>query len=150
MTKRIYHQFFFPQEPALVWEYLTTAELMQQWLMPNNFMPILGYDFEFRIKPVPQLDIDGIIYCKVLEIVPCERLSYSWKSGPGNGQITLDSVVFWTLTPQDNGTALVLEHSGFKEIENSTLYAAMNDGWQKNVNKIPGLLNIMTNGDGSA
>jgi len=37
MTKSIKHQFFFPHPPETVWEYLTKPELMEQWLMRNDF-----------------------------------------------------------------------------------------------------------------
>ncbi|HXB42666.1 MAG TPA: SRPBCC domain-containing protein [Puia sp.] len=146
MTKSIHHKFFFPHSAEVVWEYLTKAELMQQWLMPNDFLPIIGYDFEFRIKPMPQIDFDGIVYCKVLEITPFKKLSYSWKCGPGQGKITLDSVVVWQLHPKDKGTELSLEHSGFKEIENYTMYSITGDGWFKNIQKISELINASKHG----
>src|SRR5882672_5960551 len=138
MTKSIYHQFFFPHPPEVVWEYLTKTELIAQWLMDNDFLPIVGYDFQFRTKPMPSFDFDGIVYCKVLEILPFKKLSYSWKGGPGNGRITLDSVVEWKLQLKDNGTALFLEHSGF--MENINIYSIMNEGWLKNMHKISELI----------
>lgn len=141
MATSVKHQYFFPQGPEMVWEYLTRSDLMELWLMPNNFELIPGFEFQFRIKPVPQLDFDGIVYCKVLEIVPHQKLSYSWRSGPGNGKIDLDSIVVWKLIPKDNGTELLLEHTGFKEIENFKMYSAVNDGWLVNIKKIAGLLN---------
>jgi uncharacterized protein YndB with AHSA1/START domain len=141
MTKSIHHKFFFPHAPEVVWEYLTNAELMAQWLMPNDFMPILGYDFEFKTKPLPQFNSDGIFYCKVLEITPVKKLAYSWKGGPGKGQINLDSVVVWTLHKKGEGTELVLEQSGFNVVENATIYAAMHEGWLKNIQKILVLIN---------
>jgi uncharacterized protein YndB with AHSA1/START domain len=93
MANNITHNFFFQNPPEIVWEYLTTSELMAQWLMPNDFLPIVGHDFQFRIPPIPSMDFDGVIYCKVLEMVPPKKLTYSWKSGPGSGKITLDSIV---------------------------------------------------------
>jgi uncharacterized protein YndB with AHSA1/START domain len=140
MADNIKHQFFFPQRPEQVWEYLTRAELMELWLMPNDFQPILGHEFQFRIKPMPQLDFDGIVYCKVLEIVPPQTLSYSWKSGPGNGKIDLESIVVWKLIPKDNGTELLLEHTGFRGFDNLGMFSAMNDGWFKNIQKIVELI----------
>jgi uncharacterized protein YndB with AHSA1/START domain len=140
MADNIKHQLFFPHRPEQVWEYLTRAELMELWLMPNDFLPILGHDFQFRIKPMPQLDFDGIVYCKVLEIVPHQTLSYSWKSGPGNGKIDLDSIVVWKLTPKENGTELLLEHTGFGGFNNFSMFSAMNDGWFKNIQKIAELI----------
>jgi uncharacterized protein YndB with AHSA1/START domain len=140
MADKIKHQFFFHHHPEQVWEYLTRAELMELWLMPNDFLPILGHDFQFRIKPMLQLDFDGIVYCKVLEIVPPQTLSYSWKSGPGNGKIDLESIVVWKLTPKDNGTELLLEHTGFRGFDNLGMFSAMNDGWFKNIQKIGELI----------
>jgi len=145
MTKSIHHKFFFPHPAEVVWEYLTKAELISQWLMENDFLPIIGHDFQFRTKPLPNLNLDGIFYCKVLEIIPFKKLSYSWKSGPGNGKITLDSLVVWTLQAKDNGTELFLEHSGFKEA-NFTLYSIMDEGWLKNIQKIAGRINAATHG----
>ena len=140
MADDIKHQFFFPHPAEPVWEYLTRAELMELWLMPNNFLPIPGHDFQFRIKPMPQLDFDGIVYCKVLEIVPYQKLSYTWQAGPGNGKIDLDSIVIWKLIPKDNGTELLLEHTGFRGYNNLGMFSAMNDGWFKNIQKIAELI----------
>jgi uncharacterized protein YndB with AHSA1/START domain len=142
----IIHKFFFPHPPGAVWEYLTNAELMELWLMKNDFQPIIGYDFQFWTKPMPGLNFNGVVYCKILEIVPFKKLSYSWKGGPGDGMITLDSVVVWKLQPKDKGTELFLEHSGFSIIENVTMYNAMNDGWLKNIHKIADRLNAAKHG----
>jgi len=149
MSKSIRHQFFFQHSPEVVWEYLTKAELIAQWLMKNDFEPIIGYDFQFKSRPLPDLNFDGIIYCKVLEVVPFKKLSYSWKLGPGGGKITIDSLVEWTLNPKENGTRLLLEHSGFKETEDTsinTLYTMMDAGWLKNINKIAELINAAEHG----
>ena len=146
MTKSIEHQFFFPHPPETVWEYLTKSELMEQWLMKNNFQPIVGVDFQFQTKPIPSLDFDGIFYCRVLEIVPFKKLSYSWKSGPGEGKITLDSVVVWKLQPTEKGTELFLEHSGFAKKENLNFYNGLTDGWLEKIHKIADLLNAAQHG----
>jgi uncharacterized protein YndB with AHSA1/START domain len=139
MQKSIKHSFFYSQSPETVWECLTKAELMSQWLMPNDFEPIIGYDFQFKIKQMPQFDFDGIVYCKILEIVPFKKLSYTWKAGPGDGKINLDSIVTWTLIAKNNGTELLLDHSGM--MENADIYSAMNNGWQQNMKKIDTLIN---------
>lgn len=147
MSNSIQHQFFFPHPPEVVWDYLTKPELMEQWLMKNDFIPMVGCDFQFRTSPIPKLDFDGICYCKVLEIIPFKKLSYSWKGGPGNGKIVLDSIVVWTLEAKDNGTELSLVHTGFREPENFIMYSAMNDGWLKNIKKIADLINTAQHGN---
>lgn len=150
MAKSIKHTFFFPHVPETVWEYLTKPELMELWLMKNDFQPIIGHDFQFRTNPIPSLDFDGIFYCKVLEIVPFKKLSYSWKSGPGEGKITLDSVVVWKLQPTDKGTELFLEHNGFTEKENLAFYNGLNHGWVEKFQKIEELLKTAQHGNTNA
>lgn len=100
MIKTIKHTWQFSHSPATVWEYLTNPALLSQWLMENDFKAVVGHRFQFKSTPKVKIGFDGIIYCEVLEVVPYERLSYSWKGGPGNGKITLDSIVTWTLVPR--------------------------------------------------
>jgi uncharacterized protein YndB with AHSA1/START domain len=146
MENVIRHQFFFSHPPGTVWEYLTKPELMEQWLMKNDFQPIIGLDFQFRTDPIPSLNFDGIFYCKVLVVVPFERLSYSWKSGPGKGEITLDSIVTWKLEPKGNGTQLFLEHSGFAKKENLNFYEGLTQGWIEKLHHIAELLDALQQG----
>jgi uncharacterized protein YndB with AHSA1/START domain len=146
MPKKITHQYFFPHPPSSVWEYLTRADLMELWLMKNDFQPILGHEFQFKINPVPALDFDGIVHCRVLEILPFKKLSYSWKTGPGDGTTTIDSVVVWTLEPKDKGTELLLEHTGFSETANLAMFNALNGGWLTNIKKIAERLNTAQHG----
>ena len=150
MIKSIKHQFFFPHPPEIVWEYLTKSELMELWLMKNNFQPIIGVDFQFRTGPIPSLDFDGVFYCRVLELVPFKKLSYSWKSGPGEGKITLDSVVIWQLESTDKGTELFLDHSGFGKKENLDFYNGLMHGWLEKFQKISELLNTAQHGNTNA
>ena len=140
MTRSIKHTFFYPHPPETVWEYLTKPELMEQWLMKNDFQAIVGFDFQFRTNPIPGLNFDGTFYCKVLEIVPFKRLSYSWKSGPGDGKINLESIVVWKLQPKDKGTELFLEHNGFSKEENLDFYNGLMHGWLEKFQKFDQLL----------
>ena len=96
---------------------------------------------------MPGFNFDGIVYCKVLAVDPFKKLSYSWKGGPGDGRTTLDSIVEWKLQPKDNGTELLLEHSGFMEDVN--IYSLMNEGWLKNMKKITELINTAKHGSTS-
>ena len=145
MHRTITHRYFYPHPAETVWEYLTRPELIAQWLMENDFQPVAGHEFTFRTRPLPNFEFDGTVYCKVLEIVPLQRLVYSWKGGPGKGKINLDSVVTWTLRSVDNGTELLLEHSGL--MENADIFAAMNTGWLKNITTIDQLLQTPDHGN---
>ncbi|MFD1628411.1 SRPBCC family protein [Pseudopedobacter beijingensis] len=131
MQKTIKHQFTFTQSAETVWEYLTNSELLAQWLMPNDFKPIVGHQFQFGTKPKLKLGFDGRIYCEVLEVIPYKKLIYSWKGGSSKETPSLDSIVTWTIDITDGGTVLTLEHTGFKGIKNYLAYIFMNKGWVK-------------------
>jgi len=141
MQRDIVHKWTFRNSPEEIWDHLTKSELLSQWLMENDFRPVVGHEFQFRAKPLPQFGFDGNIYCQVLEVIPNKRLSYTWKGGPGNGKISLDSVVIWTIAQNAGGTELVLEHKGFKGLRNYIPYLVMNKGWLKIGERIRQLLN---------
>jgi uncharacterized protein YndB with AHSA1/START domain len=124
-TKDISVQAVLPHPVHVVWKTLTTSELIAQWLMPNDFEPIIGKKFNFKSKPMG--DWDGVVYCEVLEIVENSRLVYSWKGGSGDS--ALDTTVAWTLTPIEAGTKLEMVHSGFRLPGNQIALDAMTPGW---------------------
>lgn len=99
--------------------------------MKNNFKPELGYEFEFKTKPIPKVGFDGIVHCRVTELKKPEKLSYTWVGGMQGKKPNLDSVVTWTLTARDGGTDLMLEHAGFRGVKNLIGYLAMSSGWKK-------------------
>ena len=109
MQNQINKEWMYEQSPNEVWEYLTQADLIARWLMPNNFKPIIGHEFQFQVNPIPSLALDGVFHCKVLELIPFQKLIYTWKGGPGNGLFTLDTVVEWTLEKHGKGTKLLLK-----------------------------------------
>ena len=150
MAKIIKHQYFFSHPVETVWEYLTTSDLMAQWLMKNDFQPLVGHDFQFRTGPIASLDFDGIFHCKVLEIDPLKKLVYSWQSGPGEGKITLESVVTWDLQPKDKGTEVFLDHRGFEKAENLDFYNGLMHGWVEKLEKIDNLLKAAQHGHTNA
>jgi uncharacterized protein YndB with AHSA1/START domain len=140
MEKSIRHRVFYSHPPKVVWKYLTDSALIGQWLMKTDFRPEPGHHFQFRIRPMPELDFDGVIYCRVMEVIPYKKLTYSWSCGPGEGKINIDSMVRWELVARDNGTELILEHSGFDDKTNIVMYNMMDQGWLRNMNKIADLI----------
>jgi uncharacterized protein YndB with AHSA1/START domain len=89
-----------PDAPERVWQALTDRRSLADWLMPNNFAPVLGR--EFRFTP----DGGRPILCEVAEMVENVRLAYWWNDGESGAP----SMVTWTLTPTDGGTRVCLEH----------------------------------------
>lgn len=136
MSKTIFHQFILPHSPEVIWDFLTVPELMELWLMSTNFKPEVGHHFEFRTKPKFKIGFDGTVYCQVLEVIPHQKLVYSWKGGLSKENPSLNSVVTWTLTPQNEKTILTLEHAGFDGFKNILPYFIMNKGWVKIGNRL--------------
>ena len=101
-----------PHPPEKIWRALTEGPLLEDWLMTNDFQPVVGHRFSFRAAPKPNWN--GIIDCEVLVVEPNARLSYSW------GSLGTGSVVTWTLTPTESGTHLRMEQSGFPSEEGAT------------------------------
>jgi uncharacterized protein YndB with AHSA1/START domain len=134
-TARVQHKIFYESTPEIVWEYLTNPELMSLWLMKSDFKPELGYEFTFQGPKMPDLGFDGQIHCKVLELKPNERLSYTWNMGPGDGTISCNSVVTFSLKAINGGTEMSLEHVGTK-VDYPTMFTLLDTGWLQNMQKI--------------
>ncbi|MDR3693904.1 SRPBCC domain-containing protein [Mucilaginibacter sp.] len=135
MRRDLVIKWHLPHPPEKVWECITNPELLSQWLMKNDFKPIVGHRFNFHTKPIPKMGFDGIVYCEVLEIIPSQKLVYTWKGGPRPGVISLDTLLTWTLSPDAGGTLLVLEHTGFKGWKNYITSIFMEAGWKKHVTR---------------
>ncbi|HZY36968.1 MAG TPA: SRPBCC domain-containing protein [Mucilaginibacter sp.] len=133
MQRDLVIKWFFPHPPEKVWECLTDSELVGQWLMKNDFKPLAGHKFNFFTRPIPKMGFDGIVYCEVIEIIPNKKLVYTWQGGPKPGVIRLDTLLTWTLSPDANGTILLLEHTGFKGLQNYLTSIILERGWKKNV-----------------
>ena len=103
----------FPAEK--IWRALTQPHLIAEWLMKNDFKPVVDHRFK--------LSADwGGVDCQVLEVEPNRTLSYTW-AGLG-----LESVVTWTLTPTRTGTHLRMEQLGFRPDQKQAYHGARH-GW---------------------
>lgn len=106
-----------PFAPEKIWRALTQPHLIAEWLMKNDFKPLVGHAFSLNAEW-------GAVNCKVLEIEPPTSLSYTWV---GMG---LESVVTWTLTPTDAGTRLRMEQSGFGP-DQEMAFRGATSGWPR-------------------
>jgi uncharacterized protein YndB with AHSA1/START domain len=125
-TRTLVIERTFPHPPAKLWRALTESHLLAQWMMNNDFEPVVGRSFQFRADPMPNWN--GIVDCEVLVVEPMQRLSYNW--GTGGSESGLQWIVLFTLTPVENGTLLRMEQSGFSAGQNAA-YQGANYGWQK-------------------
>ena len=104
-----------PHPPEKIWRALTRPDLIEQWLMANDFAPVAQHRFTFRADW-------GAVECQVLVVEPNSVLSYTWAA------YGLDSVVTWTLIPTSTGTTLRMEQSGFRP-DQEQAYDGAKAGW---------------------
>ena len=126
-TKSIVVERTMPHPPARVWRALTQSHLIEDWLMKNDFQPVVGHRFTFRATPVPGWS--GITHCEVTEVDEPRRLAYRWGDGT-ESESGLQTLVTWTLTPAGDGTHVRMEHSGFRPQDEGG-YQGMSGGWPR-------------------
>ncbi|MDQ6933594.1 MAG: SRPBCC domain-containing protein, partial [Candidatus Eremiobacteraeota bacterium] len=75
-----------PHPPEKIWRALTQPHLIEEWLMKNDFKPVVDHRFSLRADW-------GVVDCQVLAVEPNKTLSYTWAA------YGLESLVTWTLSP---------------------------------------------------
>ncbi|MEJ0025089.1 MAG: SRPBCC domain-containing protein [Rhizomicrobium sp.] len=116
-TRSITVEREFPFAPEKLWRALTQPHLIAEWLMQNDFEPVVDRRFNLRADW-------GTVDCKVLTVEPNRTLSYTWEA------MGLESVIVWTLTRTDAGTHLRMVQSGFRP-DQTRAYQGATFGWQR-------------------
>jgi uncharacterized protein YndB with AHSA1/START domain len=106
-----------PFPPEKIWRALTQPHLIEEWLMKNDFKPVVNQRFTFRADW-------GAVDCQVLAVEPNKTLSYTWVA------YGLESVITWTLIPTSTGTQIRMEQSGFRP-DQQQAYQGAKGGWQQ-------------------
>ena len=133
-TESISFEFDLRHSPEKVWRALTDPVLLTEWLLPvAGFKLELGAAFTFKTQPYPGWD--GTVNCRLLESEAHRKLSYTWVVG----DMVLDTVVTFTLTPTASGTRLSLVQSGFKPA-NKQAFGGQRYGWKMMGDKLIDLL----------
>ena len=108
--------------PERIWRALTQPHLIEEWLMKNDFKPVVGDQFT--------LSGDwGSVEGRVLDVEASRSLSYTWEA------FGLESVVTWTLTPTSAGTHLRMEQSGFRP-DQSRFHQGAQTSWPQFLAKL--------------
>ena len=116
-TRSVVIERELPYAPEKIWRALTQPQLIAEWLMQNDFEPVVGHRFDFRADW-------GSVQCQVVEVEPNKLLSYSWAA------YDLESVVTLTLIPTSTGTRLRMEQAGFRP-DQQQAYQGARGGWQR-------------------
>jgi uncharacterized protein YndB with AHSA1/START domain len=123
-TRSVVIEREFPYPPEKLWRALTQPHLIEEWLMKNDFKPVVGHRFNLRG------DWGGVLDCEVLAIEPNKALSYTWNFEHDEAAYNLRSVVIFTLTATPAGTRLRMEQSGFRP-DQKQAYGGAHAGWQQ-------------------
>jgi uncharacterized protein YndB with AHSA1/START domain len=123
-TESISFEFDLHHAPEKVWRALTDPVLLAEWLLPVVDLKLEpGAAFTFKSQPYPGWD--GTVSCRFVEIEAHRKLSYTWVVG----DMDIDTVVTFTLTPTASGTHLSLVQSGFKSDQKKE-FGGARYGWK--------------------
>ncbi|MCW5688185.1 MAG: SRPBCC domain-containing protein [Pseudolabrys sp.] len=128
-TRSVVVEREFPHAPEKLWRALTQPHLIEEWLMKNDFAPIVGHRFNLRGE------WGGVLDCEVLAIEPGRTLSYTWNFAHDDPAYALKSVVTFTLSSTAAGTHLRMEQAGFRP-EQKQAFGGAKAGWQQFLTKL--------------
>ena len=123
-TRSVVVEREMPHPPEKLWRALTQPHLMAEWLMKNDFAPVVGHRFNLRGE------WGGVLDCEVLVVEPNKELAYTWNHAHDDPAFNLQSVVTFTLTPSPAGTRLRVEQAGFRPDQRQA-FGGANAGWQQ-------------------
>ena len=104
--------FSFP--PEKLWRALTQPHLIEEWLMKNDFKPVVGHSFNLKGE------WGGVLDCEVLAVEPNRTLSYTWNFAHDDAAFNLTSVV----------THLRMEQAGFRP-DQKQAFGGARHGWEQ-------------------
>ena len=91
-----------------VWQAITDRDKMAEWYFKlEEFKPEVGFEFRFNGGPEDRIYLH---ICKVTEVVPDRKITYSWRYDGYSGE----SHVTFELFDEDGKTRLKLTHSGLE------------------------------------
>jgi uncharacterized protein YndB with AHSA1/START domain len=114
--------------PSVVWKHVTDPEKIAGWLMPNDFEPSVGRAFTL------DCEVQGKIACIVREIVPHEKLVYTFHSSATR----IETLVTITLKAEGASTRLTLIHSGWEKLPpaDQGIADGFEQGWGEKLAKL--------------
>ena len=122
-----------PYPPEKIWRALTQPHLIAEWLMQNDFAPVVGHRFNLRGE------WGGVLNCEILTVEPNKALSYTWDFASEDAAYNMKSIVTFTLTPTGTGTHLRMEQVGFRP-DQKQAYGGARAGWRAFFEKLEEVL----------
>ncbi len=116
-----------------VWDALTDKKAMKKWYFDiPNFTLELNRSFTFY---EPGTEKKFLHQCEVLEVIHNQKLSHSWSYPEFSHEKT---IVTWELIPDDEGTQLMLKHTGlekFATLDDAFSRENFEKGWKTIIGK---------------
>lgn len=125
MNDKIVKEHHFGHSIDKVWNAITKEEEISTWFIQADFKAEPGYKYTFKHEDE---DHCTTINGEVLKANPVTELVYTWVV-EGTETIT---TVSWRLEARENGTFLILEHSGISQYPGETavaMFNSFNGGW---------------------
>jgi uncharacterized protein YndB with AHSA1/START domain len=92
-----------------VWKAITDKDDMKKWYFDlAEFRPEVGFEFQFEGGKDPECQY--LHLCKITEVIPNKKLSYSWRYDGYGG----NSFVTFELFPEGDKTRIKLTHAGLE------------------------------------
>ena len=139
MQRNLRFERFYPHPPERLWKALTDSRYLSQWVMENDFQPIVGHQFTFRTDPAPTFD--GVLQGEVIYVDAPHELAYTFIGG----MMRHKTVVRWTLLPNEAGTTLRLNHDGFTGFPDIIISAIIGFGWSRMFKDLSAVLDAIAN-----
>jgi uncharacterized protein YndB with AHSA1/START domain len=107
-TMPLVKEILIQATPERVWQAISDKNEMKQWYFDlADFRPEPGFEFSFSGGPPEK---QYLHLCRVMESIPPQKLSYSWRYDGYEG----DSLVTFELFKEGEMTRVRLTHSGLE------------------------------------
>lgn len=127
-TEPVIKEILLNAPVSKVWKAITDKNDMKEWLFDllTKFRPEVGFEFQFKGKG--KKGQNYLHLCKITEVIPDKKLSYSWKYDkyPGNSLVTFE------LFEEGEKTKLRLTHEGIESFGTDNpdfARESFNEGW---------------------
>ena len=124
----------FSNDIDTVWNAISQKEEIEQWFVNADFKPELGYQYTFTSKGEDCSVINGVV-----KSATPYNLAYTWVVQGTD----VETLVEWNLEKVEDGTKLVIEHTGISQYEESMamqLFDGFSKGWIKCVDDLTAYL----------
>ncbi len=108
-SKPIVKEVLLDAPPQRVWQALTDNDELKQWYFElEAFKPEVGFEFQFSVEHAGR---NWVHLCRVTEVIPNKKLSYTWRYEGIEG----DTLLTFELIPEEGDkTRLKLTHAGLE------------------------------------